>query len=80
MFILYSGKIGSQIIIPYRGDQTYIERLRLTGDLGQVLFFVSILQDLYLGHIICPIVIKPFNSSLVHFNEATICVYLFHDY
>ncbi|XP_054261131.1 NADH dehydrogenase [ubiquinone] 1 alpha subcomplex subunit 9, mitochondrial [Macrosteles quadrilineatus] len=32
------GKIGSQIIIPYRGDQYDILRLRLTGDLGQVLF------------------------------------------
>ncbi|XP_059174175.1 NADH dehydrogenase [ubiquinone] 1 alpha subcomplex subunit 9, mitochondrial-like [Physella acuta] len=39
------GKIGSQIIIPYRGDQTYIERLRLTGDLGQVLFFPFELRD-----------------------------------
>ncbi|ODM93835.1 NADH dehydrogenase [ubiquinone] 1 alpha subcomplex subunit 9, mitochondrial [Orchesella cincta] len=39
------GKIGTQIIIPYRGDHYDVLRLRLVGDLGQVLFFPYHLQD-----------------------------------
>lgn len=39
------GKIGSQIIVPYRGDPYEVERLRLCGDLGQVLFFPFFLND-----------------------------------
>ncbi|KAF5304584.1 hypothetical protein FQA39_LY09635 [Lamprigera yunnana] len=32
------GKIGTQLIIPYRGDNYQLLRLKLCGDLGQVLF------------------------------------------
>uniref|UniRef100_A0A8B8AAW2 NADH dehydrogenase [ubiquinone] 1 alpha subcomplex subunit 9, mitochondrial n=1 Tax=Crassostrea virginica TaxID=6565 RepID=A0A8B8AAW2_CRAVI len=32
------GKIGSQVIIPYRGDTYRVARLKLCGDLGQILF------------------------------------------
>uniref|UniRef100_T1HX83 NADH dehydrogenase [ubiquinone] 1 alpha subcomplex subunit 9, mitochondrial n=5 Tax=Rhodnius TaxID=13248 RepID=T1HX83_RHOPR len=32
------GKIGSQLVIPYRGDAYEVLRLKLVGDLGQVLF------------------------------------------
>ncbi|KAG0719216.1 NADH dehydrogenase [ubiquinone] 1 alpha subcomplex subunit 9, mitochondrial [Chionoecetes opilio] len=32
------GKIGTQIIVPYRGDHYDVLRLKLVGDLGQVLF------------------------------------------
>ncbi|CAL8147024.1 unnamed protein product [Orchesella dallaii] len=39
------GKIGTQIIIPYRGDHYDVRKLRLAGDLGQVLFFPYHLQD-----------------------------------
>ncbi|XP_005097061.1 NADH dehydrogenase [ubiquinone] 1 alpha subcomplex subunit 9, mitochondrial [Aplysia californica] len=39
------GKIGSQVIVPYRCDAYDIERLRMTGDLGQVLFFPFHLKD-----------------------------------
>ncbi|KAL8618992.1 hypothetical protein ACOMHN_018374 [Nucella lapillus] len=39
------GKIGSQIIVPYRGDPYEVERLRMCGDLGQVLFFPFYLND-----------------------------------
>ncbi|KAK3796853.1 hypothetical protein RRG08_001198, partial [Elysia crispata] len=39
------GKIGSQVIIPYRCDAYEVERLRLVGDLGQVLFFPFHLKD-----------------------------------
>jgi len=35
-------KVGAQVIIPYRGDHMDVIHLKLTGDLGQVLFFVSI--------------------------------------
>lgn len=36
------GKVGAQVIIPYRGDHLEVNRLKLCGDLGQILFFVSI--------------------------------------
>ncbi|KAK7098176.1 NADH dehydrogenase [ubiquinone] 1 alpha subcomplex subunit 9, mitochondrial-like isoform X2 [Littorina saxatilis] len=39
------GKIGSQVVVPYRGDPYEVERLRLCGDLGQVLFFPYFLND-----------------------------------
>merc|ERR1711963_1241411 len=39
------GKVGSQIIIPYRCDPYDLERLRMCGDLGQVLFLPFELQD-----------------------------------
>lgn len=39
------GKCGSQIIIPYRGDPYDARDLRLSGDLGQVLFFPYHLYD-----------------------------------
>ncbi|KAK4887311.1 hypothetical protein RN001_003582 [Aquatica leii] len=32
------GKIGTQLIIPYHGDNYHVMRLKLCGDLGQVLF------------------------------------------
>lgn len=34
------GKIGSQVIIPYRGDPYDVRDLKLMGDLGQILFMV----------------------------------------
>ena len=40
------GKIGSQIIVPYRGDPYDVRDLKLMGDLGQVLFMVSYLSTL----------------------------------
>ncbi|XP_028134729.1 NADH dehydrogenase [ubiquinone] 1 alpha subcomplex subunit 9, mitochondrial [Diabrotica virgifera virgifera] len=39
------GKIGSQIIIPYRGDNYEPFRLKLVGDLGQVYFHPYHLRD-----------------------------------
>ncbi|KAL5007556.1 hypothetical protein ScPMuIL_016362 [Solemya velum] len=39
------GKIGSQVIVPYRGDPYDVERLRVSGDIGQVLFFPYDLRD-----------------------------------
>jgi len=39
------GKIGTQMIIPYRGDAYFTRELKLTGDLGQVLFQPYHLQD-----------------------------------
>lgn len=39
------GKIGSQLILPYRADQYEALRLRLCGDLGQVLFTPYNLKD-----------------------------------
>lgn len=39
------GKCGSQVIIPYRGDQYDVDRLKILGDLGQVLFQEYHLKD-----------------------------------
>ncbi|XP_073980612.1 NADH dehydrogenase [ubiquinone] 1 alpha subcomplex subunit 9, mitochondrial-like isoform X2 [Rhodnius prolixus] len=39
------GKIGTQLIIPYRGDSSEVLRLKLVGDLGQVLFQHYNLKD-----------------------------------
>ncbi|XP_048241814.1 NADH dehydrogenase [ubiquinone] 1 alpha subcomplex subunit 9, mitochondrial-like [Haliotis rufescens] len=39
------GKVGSQVIIPYRGEPLDIQRLKLSGDLGQILFFPYSLRD-----------------------------------
>ncbi|TGZ54110.1 NADH dehydrogenase [ubiquinone] 1 alpha subcomplex subunit 9, mitochondrial [Temnothorax longispinosus] len=39
------GKIGTQLVIPYRGDMYDCMRLKLCGDLGQVLFHPFHLRD-----------------------------------
>jgi NADH dehydrogenase (ubiquinone) 1 alpha subcomplex subunit 9 len=38
-------KVGAQVIIPYRGDHLEVIRLKLCGDLGQILFFHFNLKD-----------------------------------
>ena len=30
------GKIGSSVIVPYRGDELHVRRLKVMGDLGQI--------------------------------------------
>ncbi|XP_022212744.2 NADH dehydrogenase [ubiquinone] 1 alpha subcomplex subunit 9, mitochondrial [Drosophila obscura] len=39
------GKSGSQMILPYRGEDSEVIRLKVTGDLGQVLFHFYNLED-----------------------------------
>merc|ERR1712179_244141 len=39
------GKIGSQVIVPYRGDPYACRELRLAGDLGRILFLPYNLKD-----------------------------------
>ncbi|XP_044747795.1 NADH dehydrogenase [ubiquinone] 1 alpha subcomplex subunit 9, mitochondrial [Coccinella septempunctata] len=39
------GKIGTQMILPYRGDTLDILRLRVSGDLGQIFFTPYNLKD-----------------------------------
>ncbi|XP_030378040.1 NADH dehydrogenase [ubiquinone] 1 alpha subcomplex subunit 9, mitochondrial [Scaptodrosophila lebanonensis] len=39
------GKSGTQMILPYRGDDSDINRLKVCGDLGQVLFHFYNLED-----------------------------------
>lgn len=36
-----AGKIGTQLVLPSRSHLYYMQRLKLCGDLGQVLFTVS---------------------------------------
>lgn len=35
-----TGKVGTQVVIPYRSDPYVVGRLKLCGDLGQILFTV----------------------------------------
>lgn len=37
---MFSGRIGSQIVIPHRCDQYDLMYLRPMGDLGQIIFMV----------------------------------------
>lgn len=39
------GKCGSQVIIPYRGNQYEVDRMKVLGDLGQILFQPYHLKD-----------------------------------
>ena len=39
------GRVGSQIIVPYRGDPQFVRDYKLCGDLGQVLFLPFYLRD-----------------------------------
>ena len=39
------GRNGTQIIVPYRGDFYWLQRLKVVGDLGQVLFTPFNLRD-----------------------------------
>lgn len=39
------GKQGTQMILPYRGDHYEVMRLKVCGDLGQVLFHPYNLKD-----------------------------------
>ncbi|XP_034184973.1 NADH:ubiquinone oxidoreductase subunit 39 [Osmia lignaria lignaria] len=39
------GKIGTQLILPYRGDHYHVRPLKVCGDLGQVLFHPFHLKD-----------------------------------
>jgi NADH dehydrogenase (ubiquinone) 1 alpha subcomplex subunit 9 len=39
------GKIGSQVICPYRGEPYYMKDLKLAGDLGQILFLAYDIRD-----------------------------------
>lgn len=39
------GKQGTQMILPYRGDDSEVIRLKVCGDLGQVLFHFYNLED-----------------------------------
>jgi hypothetical protein len=42
IIFIFVGRVGSQIVIPYRGNEYDCNQLKVMGDLGQLLFFVSI--------------------------------------
>ena len=39
--LIFLGRVGSQVIIPYRGNEYDCNHLKVMGDLGQILLFVS---------------------------------------
>ena len=47
------GKMGSQVVVPFRGDVHDYRHLRLLGDLGQVVFLVSYPSVIFVL-ILCP--------------------------
>ena len=42
LFLIFSAKSGTQIVIPYRGTDDDVRHLRVMGDLGQIVFLVSL--------------------------------------
>lgn len=50
---LIAGKVGTQVIIPYRSDPYVVGRLKLCGDLGQILFTVSLFKHVLFFKIYC---------------------------
>lgn len=40
-----AAKMGSQVLVPFRGSEDSHRHLKLMGDLGQVLFFISLYFD-----------------------------------
>ena len=42
MSVVPAGRVGSQIVLPLRGDEHDYRHLRLMGDLGQITPMVSI--------------------------------------
>ena len=42
MSVVPAGRVGSQIVLPLRGDEHDYRHLRLMGDLGQIAPMVSI--------------------------------------
>ena len=41
LMISSAGRVGSQVVIPFRGNEYDYNQLKVMGDLGQMLFFVS---------------------------------------
>ena len=72
------GRNGTQIIVPYRGEFYWLQRLKVVGDLGQVLFSPFDLRDeesiryitLFLNHIrvILIIFLVTYSRSMRHSN------------
>ena len=62
--LLLSGKTGSQIIVPYDCDPYFAETLKVVGDLGQVLFYVSVIIINYYLLLFFLLLILPFSLSM----------------
>ncbi|GFR04342.1 NADH dehydrogenase 1 alpha subcomplex subunit 9, mitochondrial [Trichonephila clavata] len=71
------GKHGTQVIIPYRGDPYLVTRLKLCGDLGQILFTHFNLKDeesLYKSmkhsNVVINLIGKSFETSNFSFEDV----------
>lgn len=71
------GKIGSQMILPYRGDHCEAIRLKVSGDLGQVLFHFYHLQDekaireaVKYSNVVINLVGREFETKNFKFNDV----------
>ena len=76
------GRMGSQVIAPYRGDEHDYRHLRPMGDLGQILFFVSSLVSFTCYAVSRGVfgVLEPLkkNSFLLPFNSLYPSFYVTH--
>ncbi|KAF8770721.1 NADH dehydrogenase [ubiquinone] 1 alpha subcomplex subunit 9, mitochondrial-like [Argiope bruennichi] len=71
------GKNGTQVIIPYRGDPYLVTRLKMSGDLGQILFTHFHLKDeesLYKAmrhsNVVINLIGKPFETPNFTFEDV----------
>lgn len=71
------GKMGSQVIIPYRREPHDIKYLKVMGDLGQILFFPFHLQDeesirkcVKYSNVVINLVGRDFETSNFSFNDV----------
>ncbi|XP_055383590.1 NADH dehydrogenase [ubiquinone] 1 alpha subcomplex subunit 9, mitochondrial [Condylostylus longicornis] len=71
------GKIGTQLILPYRGDHGEVIRLKVCGDLGQVLFHFfhlndehSIREAVKYSNVVINLVGRDFETKNFKFNDV----------
>ena len=51
MNLFFSAKMGSQVLVPFRGSEDNPRHLKLMGDLGQVMFFLLCLTQCFWGYV-----------------------------
>ncbi|XP_064599885.1 NADH dehydrogenase [ubiquinone] 1 alpha subcomplex subunit 9, mitochondrial-like [Liolophura sinensis] len=73
------GKIGSQVIIPYRGDPYDVAPLKLCGDLGQILFLPyelrneeSVRQAMQYSNVVVNLIGREYETKNYKLNDVNV--------